>query len=200
MKKPNKELTDNSVNGTLSAECGVGVALGNVTIDQVAQGRHPATDPGRGGTQATPALEKVENMTGTTKKARPPDLPRPSETDPRNPNGHLNMDYTMEPYEPPNKTFRPNKNKKRPATNNLDLLTSKPRYNKYFIITGEEVANLATIDTIKANEDLNTHLKGTPTKITERRDCTLSVAVASEEQSHLITSLKKLGNTSQSGK
>lgn len=90
----------------------------------------------------------------------------------------------------PNRGTKP-KNRNRKFHPGIDLLNKPPNYPRFFIISGED-ANLATIDTIRANEDLNKHLKGAPKTINERRDGTLSVEVASAEQSILVASLQRL--------
>ena len=74
-----------------------------------------------------------------------------------------------------------------------DLFTEK-YFKKFFIISSLEGKNLAEINVITANKQLQATLKGSPTKVTELRDGTLLVEVANEKQSMLIKELKILNN------
>ena len=64
-----------------------------------------------------------------------------------------------------------------------------PRFYKISSVSGE---SLAEIDVIKANRQLESTIRGRPKKITELRTGQLLVEVATELQSHHISSLKTL--------
>jgi len=72
-----------------------------------------------------------------------------------------------------------------------DLFTTK-QYTKYFLIRSTNGSNLAESNVVQAYREMTIHLKGKPKKVNELRDGTLLVEVASEEQSKLIRTLKKL--------
>ena len=76
--------------------------------------------------------------------------------------------------------------------NVLQDLFQEKYFKKFFIIKSSEGKNLAEINVIKTNKELQATLKGNPTKVTELRDGTLLTEVANERQSMLIKVLKVL--------
>ena len=65
-------------------------------------------------------------------------------------------------------------------------------YKKYFIIRATSGENLAEINVIKAYKYMTTELHGKPKRVSELRDGSLLVEVMNEEQSSLITNIRKL--------
>ena len=65
----------------------------------------------------------------------------------------------------------------------LENLYSNKYYKKFFIIRSTEGINLAEINVIKANKQLEAVLAGKPKKATKIRDGTLLIEVANERQS-----------------
>ena len=65
MEKSTNEINANGVNGTLTAHSSESVAPGQLPIVQVGAVRDSATEPGRGGDQASPVLVGQENTTGS---------------------------------------------------------------------------------------------------------------------------------------
>ena len=73
-----------------------------------------------------------------------------------------------------------------------NLFKPETFYDKFFTITAANKSNLAEIDTIQANEDLEKQIVGTATAIRELRSGRILVAVRTKEQSMAIKNLKKL--------
>ena len=65
-------------------------------------------------------------------------------------------------------------------------------YKKYFIIKATSGENLAEINVIKSYKYMTTELHGKPKLLSELRDGSLLVEVTNEEQSCLITNIRKL--------
>ena len=74
----------------------------------------------------------------------------------------------------------------------LEQLFANKYYKKFFVIKAKSSENLAEINVIKANKQLENILKGKPKKINELRDESLLVEVKDEEQSLRIKNINKL--------
>ena len=75
-----------------------------------------------------------------------------------------------------------------------EIFTNK-YYKKFFKIKAVNEKNLAEINVIKANRQLESVLKGKPAKVTELRDGSLLVELANASQSELIWKVKTLDTT-----
>ena len=101
--------------------------------------------------------------------------------------------YSLSNKEP--KTGKPNF---RPLATNKQLEEYSSMYqlesyfDRYFTITAVNQRNLSEIDTIKANEELEGQIGGTPNNIKELRSGALLVEVRNKTQSDNITKLRKL--------
>ena len=76
----------------------------------------------------------------------------------------------------------------------LEEMFTNKYYKKFFTIKAETAADLAAIDVIKANKQLEAVLGGEPKSVTELRDGSLLVEVRNEEQSVRIRNVKNLDN------
>lgn len=72
------------------------------------------------------------------------------------------------------------------------MYRNENNFDKYFTLSANNQTSLSEIDTIKANEDLESHLGGSPANIRELRSGSILVEVRSKEQSRAIRELKKL--------
>lgn len=79
-------------------------------------------------------------------------------------------------------------------TNERDTMYNFYKRDRFFLIEATNGTNLSAINTIQAYEDLKKHIKGTPRKITERRDGKLTIVLNNEEQCTLILTIKTLAN------
>ena len=76
--------------------------------------------------------------------------------------------------------------------NERNNLNEMNRRTRFFKIVANDGTNLSTIDTIKAYDDLKRHLKGTPKKISERRDGSLTIILDDVNQCNLLPTINKL--------
>ena len=72
-----------------------------------------------------------------------------------------------------------------------DMFTNR-YYKKFFTVKACNESNLAELDVIKANKELNKTLRGKPKRVSELRDGSLLIEVSNEEQSREIKKLKTL--------
>jgi hypothetical protein len=100
---------------------------------------------------------------------------------------------TLQPYEPPSASRgRTNRNNRRPDRGgrsrlDFDQLFGPARdFARFHCVTAVSGENLAEIDTIKASDDLEKCLGGSPRKVVELRSGQLLVEVNSEEQLNAI--------------
>lgn len=71
--------------------------------------------------------------------------------------------------------------------------TYQPNFNKHFIISSKSGENLAEIDVVAANRELEAHIQGSPKRISELRSGQLLIEVKSEQQSRDIVQVSSLG-------
>ena len=74
----------------------------------------------------------------------------------------------------------------------MDMFTGADRYNRHYIIKATDSTPLSTVNTIKAYEELKRQINGTPKKIMERRDGSLSITVDNRDQSENLMKLTSL--------
>ena len=102
---------------------------------------------------------------------------------------------TLEPYVLPRTSKgRSNQNKNLNDKQKFENEFGTKNYIRYFTITATSGENLAEIDVIKGNEDLERYLNGSPNKITELRSGQLLIEVRNEQQSKDIHKIGKLAN------
>jgi len=78
----------------------------------------------------------------------------------------------------------------------LETIFQKKDYTKFYTITATQPnETLLNLDIINANKEMKSQINGTPTKVTELRDGSLLVEVASEEQSNKIKTIQRLNET-----
>lgn len=74
----------------------------------------------------------------------------------------------------------------------FDRIFRRDNFVRFYLITAKDRSNLAEIDSIAGNEDLQRHLKGSPKEISEMRSGQLLIEVMNRQQSNDIASLKSL--------
>lgn len=207
MKKSNQENKANSVNGTLSAECGEGVALGNHSFVQEDGGRHPATGPRGSGDQAT--LETNSTGRAMTHLNQGSEDPNPKTQESTlqeacsgdqnletvNEKTHNNTKTTENPKYPQNqwitvdKSRGNEKNRRNYKILNVDYLQSEPYYLKIINITfpGKNVDK--DIDIIQTEEDLIRKI-GDPERITKGGYNSLQISTKNKTQSEKLLKIK----------
>ena len=210
MQKSKYEIKANDVNGTLPAECGESVASGMPPIGQVGTGRHQTTDPGAGGSQATPAAT-AELSTGPNSMLvtnHPSSNPTRTEKPSISPGvgatilDHENHSNPIETASPETwQTVKRRKNrhndrnlrelKKLEAYDQL-FRSKENHYNKYFNIRFPGCNIMEDISTIKLNNEITKELKGA--KIRKSGRSALFIEIANKEQSEKIQKLKELAN------
>ena len=63
-------------------------------------------------------------------------------------------------------------------------------YKNFFVVKACNESNLAELDVIKANKELNSTIRGKPKRVSEFRDGSLLIEVSNEDQSRNIKNLK----------
>lgn len=148
--------------------------------------------------------------TATSPTTETAELPPSTPTSRRNEQAAVQNDLIMEPYvtsrdqeyhrnqRQTTRSRRGNNRLRRPSfldENLIEPLQPGPtykQYKKFFTISSNSGCHLSGIDVIAANREIEKILKGKPTKITETRNGTLLVEVASLQQSKAITMIKTL--------
>jgi len=115
------------------------------------------------------------------------------------------MNFTLEPYEPRSqrggtRNRGRNARQTRTALNPRSLAIAENmfgnhnnNYKEFFILKESNDENLINkVNTIKANKDLETHLRGVPDKVTELRNGSLLIKVKDRDQSTRIKQIKRL--------
>lgn len=143
----------------------------------------PAQQPCAGGQNKAPTTSAHQRLHGEAETAKQlsSSAPRGETQVPRS--ERRNRQQRMKPHE----IYKRNQVA-------LQELFRNNYYKKFFIIRAEEEQNLAEVNVIKANKELEQTLKGKPKNVTELRDGTLLIEVANEQQSINIKNLKKLDN------
>ena len=222
MLKSTKEKNANGVNGTPSADCSGSVAPGQLPIVQVGAVRNPATEPGRGGNQASPvAAAKTSTGTRSCSGDQAIQTDKPVETTgnpllgPSAYESDMETDLelnnsktpilhdkksaisenilTMEPYE---NIKNPNYNQlPRPKTSNHDRfqqLFSIAKFNKFYSIKSTGDADLTKLNMFKVDKAIK-QLIGNCEKISEDyQNKGWTVEVKTEQQAQQILQLKTL--------
>ena len=67
-----------------------------------------------------------------------------------------------------------------------------PNYDRFYLITLKDGSNIAEIDVIKANKQLEQKLRGKPRKVNETRAGGLLIEVKNKEQSEAIQTITTL--------
>jgi len=119
-----------------------------------------------------------------------------------NPSRLNNLEITLDPYEIPKLPETNSSNSRRKnggrqnytknETTKFDNLFKAKSFTKFFTITADSGRNMAEIDVIKANEELEKALSGSPNRINETKNGHLLIETRNEEQSKAITNIKTL--------
>jgi len=175
MKKSKKENKANSVNGTLSAECGESVALGSLPIDQVGVGRHPATGPDGDGSQVTTAPNTTGTINPTQQDGR--EEPPTTSTEQRTQIEGKSGNYA-----------RIRESNKR----NFNDIFKQTAYIKFFSIMPIGEGNLTKLNMFKVDKAINNQI-GLCQKISEDyRTKSWTVEVKSKEQGNKLQKMSHL--------
>ena len=108
---------------------------------------------------------------------------------------------TLEPHQPAIRgkggVTNRGRNNRRPHQQYKEQLAlsqfSTPDFKKFFVIKPYEDINLwKTVDTIKANRELENYIKGPPNRVTELKNGSLLVEVKTKEQANKIKAIKQI--------
>jgi len=78
----------------------------------------------------------------------------------------------------------------------FEQMFTRADYKRFFTIMSNNAENMSTIDTMKANRDLETKIGGSPKKVSELRNGSLLVEVNNEQQSKRIVNITSLSTIS----
>ena len=78
----------------------------------------------------------------------------------------------------------------------MEMFSGNDRYDRFYVVKATDSTPLATVNTIKAYDELKKHIGGTPKKIIERRDGGLTITLSDREQSRRIETLTSLAGVS----
>ena len=92
--------------------------------------------------------------------------------------------------------YQRHKRTERSEARGMDMFTGADRYDRHYIIKAVDSTPLSTVNTIRAYEELKDHIRGTPKRITERRDGGLTITVDNREQSERLKTLTTLAEVS----
>lgn len=174
MKKLNKDINPNSVNGSLNTESGRGVALGSTPIDQVGIGLHQTTDPGCSGYQAHPELvREANNATGE----------------------NINEVIGNNAPRNINKRVREKRNQRRLreilSFEDVFKTNSEPYYQKIINLTFPGIDISSDLNVIKASKELEEKI-GKPERIVKSNRNTLLIEVKNRNQGEKLLKINKL--------
>ena len=71
----------------------------------------------------------------------------------------------------------------------MKMFSGAERFDRFYVVKATDSTPLSTVNTIKAFEELKTHLGGTPKRIIERRDGALTITVDNRQQSERLEKL-----------
>ena len=194
MKKSTNDINANGVNGTSAASCSGSVAPGQLPIVQVGAVRDSATEPGRGGDQASPELVGQETMTGkkglSGDQAGPPKVTGNNQMETDSNNNHEEWNQVKRKRKNrPGKTYRDLK-----KLQEFDSLfkNNEPYYCRFFDIKFPGCNILEDISPIKLDREIKNKLGNAVVKKSGRSG--LFIEVKNQEQSNNIEKIKKIAD------
>ena len=192
MIKSSKEINANGVNGTPTAECSGSVAPGQLPIVQVGAVRDSATEPGRGGDQASPVLVGQETTTGS--KGFSGDQANPTKAtgkDDENQKEDQKWNLVNRKRRPnrPGKSYRELK-----KLQEFDSLfrANEPYFSKYFDIKFPGCNLMEDVSAIKLDKEIKEELGDVKIRKSGRNG--LFIEVNNRNQASKIETIKEIAN------
>ena len=192
MEKSTNEINANGVNGTLTAHSSESVAPGQLPIVQVGAVRDSATEPGRGGDQASPVLVGQENTTGSKGFSGDQAIPtKATGKDDENQKEEQKWNVVNRKRRPnrPGKSYRELK-----KLQEFDSLfrTNEPYFSKYFDIKFPGCNLMEDVSAIKLDKEIKEELGDVKIRKSGRNG--LFIEVNNRIQASKIETIKEIAN------